>query len=118
MGTAAETGGNEQRSARRPALTAWAGGQGNVGQRGLDVLDGLPIVTAAPVRLDLALVLMQEGDDVDQGEVLLMIAAQARGLVGEGQELRVGAGDIAIAGAPEGQRVDEGFAENNFRAGG
>ncbi len=43
-----------------------------------------------PVLHPGSLVLVDEGDGVDQGEILFMVAAQARGLVGEGEELRVG----------------------------
>ena len=33
---------------------------------------------------DLTLMLVHEGDGVDQGEILFMVASEARGLVGEG----------------------------------
>ena len=62
-------------------------GQRDVGELHLDVLDA----PAAPLgALHAALMLVHEGDGVDEGEVLLVIAPQPRGLVGEGQELRIG----------------------------
>ena len=73
-------------------------GQLDVGQRDFDVFDGLLASLRGPFdiaqgMLHLALVLVNEGDGVDQGEVLFMVAAQAGGLVGEGQESRVGVED-------------------------
>ena len=73
-------------------------GQLNIGQCDLDVFDGLLSALRGPFdiaqgMLYLALVLVNEGDGVDQGKVLFMVASEAGGLVGEGQESRVGVED-------------------------
>jgi hypothetical protein len=44
-------------------------------------------------RFDLALVLVQERDRVDQREILLVIAPQPRALIREGQRIGVGVAD-------------------------
>ena len=54
----------------------------DVGQRGTDA------VTSHPVLFLRALVLMEQGDDVDQGEVLLVIAARSGAVGREGEALR------------------------------
>ena len=66
-------------------------GESNVIERDFDVLNELRIVViCALVGFEGALMLMQESDDINQRQVLLVIAAQARGLVGEGEVVRIG----------------------------
>ena len=56
-------------------------------ERHLDVLDALAVLGGA---FDLALVLVQERERVDQREILLVIAPQARALIRERQRIGVG----------------------------
>src|ERR1700758_3201921 len=61
-------------------------GERDVIERDLDILDSLLPALEGTYR---ALMLVQEGDRIDEGQILLMIAPQPRGLIREGQPLRI-----------------------------
>ena len=59
----------------------------DVGESDLDVPQ-LPVTAAE--GLHLSLMLVQQGDRIDQGEILLMIAPGARTIIQEGQPVGIG----------------------------